>query len=779
MVIILGVLIAGLAFVTANLAVGARRSESAGRQSSGVVYECEGALELMRLEITRDYEASSLNPVLWLNNRVRPTNGACPGRSTYRTYPSFPNVRAWIEAVSTAGNGNWIEIVAASNPAVGAGGDNRKPVSIRTRLVWGNNPIFDLALLSVTTKCMWCHVRIKGDVGSIDTFDPSHHGNNNSQVEGDVYIAAGKNSPFVAGYSAGALDVGATLNNSSRLEITGNLYQEYTGPKLPKDIDGDLKPDFPAIDPVQAQAAGAGGGFAFGGGGVNTSGNPSDPGAFGAWRVPLGSTSALSGAAAPLTATQMGAVIDGNLILIGTDANPIELNGDVYVKGDVVIRGPYKGKGAIYSGRNLYMVGDVYLHADAEPANWPPLNDADAQNTMATEPNAGELRLAARSNVVVGDWTYNNDAGTVNKVRERQGAEFMNSEFDIHTGDRYFQVDHTNTDSVGSELKRVGTGASTKFYNDQGLEVPLNQVTRVPQGSNLSGIFNETFRPEPYNALLAPGRVERDNASPFDPASPTDNSTFKPWMSQTEYRAILGTKQYENMVWRAASMPASARGSELGSWWDSNWVGNQGRYVPSADTNFSSANGGAFPSGDARTGLFVRGSGGTGTGTAYVMEQGMSTFPTEVRRIDAFVYANKRVAGRSTFGLVVNGGIAAEHVGYLAPGTHHITNNSNSSPGNRWLHNSSLVSGSPTGSASVLAWYNDGTNDGGNIGGVVGTVSGTPQAFNAHGDRIDYSFINYDYRLRNGGYGFNLVDGAAGDAFFNVREGKRTTTLPP
>ncbi len=87
-----------------------------------------------------------------------------------------------------------------------------------------------------------------------------------------------------------------------------------------------------------------------------------------AYGVPAGNAYTGTG----LPATSNGALgqlsstgaYNGNLILTGTAANPIVLNGEVAVNGDLVIRGKVRGWGQIFVKGNTYIVGDV-TYADA------------------------------------------------------------------------------------------------------------------------------------------------------------------------------------------------------------------------------------------------------------------------------------------------------------------------------------------------------------------------------------------------------------------------------
>ena len=88
----------------------------------------------------------------------------------------------------------------------------------------------------------------------------------------------------------------------------------------------------------------------------------------------------------------------GCLILDGTKT-PIEINGPVVVDRDVIIKGKVKGQGAIYSGRNVHIVGDLTY---VNPPKW---NKPDAHPEKTAEKNskADLLTLAAKGNIVLGN----------------------------------------------------------------------------------------------------------------------------------------------------------------------------------------------------------------------------------------------------------------------------------------------------------------------------------------------------------------------------------------
>ena len=93
-----------------------------------------------------------------------------------------------------------------------------------------------------------------------------------------------------------------------------------------------------------------------------------------------------------------------NIVLIGTEAEPIVLDGLVVVRGDVIIRGVVTGRGAIVSGRNVYVADDVtYLHGPTTERP-PGESQATSEAWLADNLDADFLGLYAKENVVIGDF---------------------------------------------------------------------------------------------------------------------------------------------------------------------------------------------------------------------------------------------------------------------------------------------------------------------------------------------------------------------------------------
>ena len=92
---------------------------------------------------------------------------------------------------------------------------------------------------------------------------------------------------------------------------------------------------------------------------------------------------------------------NGSIVLVGTAASPIVLNGPVVVASDVVIKGYVTGNGVIYSGRNIHIVGSI-RYVNAPSWSHP---DTDYETTAEKNSNADMLGLVAKGNIVIGNCT--------------------------------------------------------------------------------------------------------------------------------------------------------------------------------------------------------------------------------------------------------------------------------------------------------------------------------------------------------------------------------------
>jgi len=708
LVLMIGLVAAGVAAVTAFVSMSSSQANAEWQDIASEALACESVAELLRAEVVADFEQSGLPGSIWLEE-VRDGNRFGPG--VVKSYPKYPDVQAWVADVAPAGSGSlWVEVFGGTIDGASVSGQ-----SVRERIHFGANAVMDFALLTKTTNCMFCHIQITGDVGSLGPFRPGWgsgsrgvNSGKGSHIEGNVYST-----------DAAIEGTGAYVGTLNGTTYSGTVYDYYDGIKLPEDTNGDGTPDFPALDPAKVSANAKGAIWA--GNATNNAGDGS-----GLWVTPLLGTwnpaaATTTSAPAMLTGptwmpagdTLVGSVIDGNLTLVGTQANPILLDGDVFVAGDVVIRGYVKGQGAIYAGRNAYIAGDV-IYSDP-----PGVMKGDVDAVTAIKAKRDELRLAARNNIVLGDWTYRNADGSVQQMRDRQGQSFVTDAFSLNDVRHYDATDGTTS---SSELTLV----NGKYLNDLGQEIPASRVVTV-DGSTTLGYqgtrSDATVLVERYDATMAPGQVLSDGS-------------FHSWMNQDDFRQVIGTQQYADMMYRFPSTSDPSVGAQE--------IGNSAFNALGSMSNGSSwfdkdyfVKGSESPSGQD-LGLYVN----KGNTFTQVIETGLKDWTTVVTRIDGFLYSNKRISGLTPMitGLTVNGGMVSGEVQVLAPGRGHSVG---------WFKTPGY---GDTFKPSVI-WENT-------------------TALSYHGDKQDGLYLNYDYRLRNGGLGFNLIAGKTGDRLHFSRGGQ-------
>ena len=301
---------------------------------------------------------------------------------------------------------------------------------------------FDFALLANNINCILCHANVdsadryfNNDPGQFGTFDRVRVGSleslkvrvssADSQIAGSLYVRGSLMKQYgepLSDLSSSTL-VSADFDPDEGLLLQddfGDLYHDpfvqATGDPLP--MGGNFYLDYPTD--AQAQTDG----------GLPTSFPPVIPDTNEDRMVnPTEFLTAVSGADGTLSggnkawvahgdvygstsvpsvdqSGDLSGVIDGNLVLSGTEENPIVIDGRIAVSGDVVLEGVVKGAGEIVTGGNIYVVGAVG-YADGY--------DADGNRIFgeASDGTANRLTLAAGGNVLVGDFLRNSGGGVV------------------------------------------------------------------------------------------------------------------------------------------------------------------------------------------------------------------------------------------------------------------------------------------------------------------------------------------------------------------------------
>ncbi|HGY10639.1 MAG TPA: hypothetical protein ENK37_11420 [Oceanithermus profundus] len=579
----------------------------------------------------------------------------------------------------------WVEVAATAS----LGPDKQTVVR---RISFGQSQIFKLAMLSETTNCIYCHLRVHGDVGSLEFMRPgwgtegssgigsgAHEGG--SKVYGSVYAARD--------ITHDDLDLSGSPKIINGAEVTGNVTINYAGDMLPSDTDGDGVPDFPPINREIARDNALGslsGGFMY--------------------SVPIGGE--LNQVPTQPNLSSISRVHNGNLVLIGTPNNPIVVDEDVFIEGDVIIKGVVTGKGAIYAGRNLYVAGDVVVQNPPDPPGHgvcAGLNDPDECARANIAAGKDELRLAARGNMIIGDFTERDENDDLLPTAERQSADYYRSQFGLWNGDRCF--DKRNGDEL--DLR------SGRYVNVDG-EVVAGRNVVCKEADRWASVNDDA-----YSYALRPGTIR-------------SNGSFKPWMSDALYKQLLGQETIDHNTWRG------------GYWgWSKGDIKQDliASGLPQSLANLLADKLANARSGYSDDGLFnqggLRGFWRIDGKTLRIVIDNPRQYETQVSRIDAFLYANQRIGGKTSMKpLVVSGGLIAKELGILAPGRYQP-----------WWMESWAVG---DGRYNFLKQHWRSSSD----------CAQPDDPYYVPGHEDCAFTINYDFRLRNGGFGFNLVKGAVG-----------------
>ncbi len=230
----------------------------------------------------------------------------------------------------------------------------------------------------------------------------------------------------------------------SPLPTNGNLYMNY--PTAAGDMtDGDLPDKFPPPFPdvngnktvddaeyadVALNANGAiTGGIIYGVSGGGSYAGSGLPGS--------GNISSVNGS------------YNGNLILVGTDANPIKLNNDIAVNGDVIIQGKVEGAGQIMARGNVYITGDLTYNDGNKAGN----------RTFGKQQNGSTnaISIAAGKNIMVGDYLtpkkgdlLDNTVMDPGNLSGGEGFSFAMSEITLFNRGEWAKTQPTLPDASGT-----------------------------------------------------------------------------------------------------------------------------------------------------------------------------------------------------------------------------------------------------------------------------------------------------------------------------------------
>jgi len=218
-----------------------------------------------------------------------------------------------------------------------------------------SRPFFNAAVLTSSVNCFFCHLKIDGDVGGIN-FPTTVHSDTgtNFAVTGKIY-GTGTVPTKLSDHAAGKEE--NYRNQSLRI--------------FPNTKDSAGVPIFPVLQESKIEG--------------NANG------------LLVNGSSRLE---------RVSRVYTGDLIVEGSETKPFEVNGEVFVKGNLYIKGVYKGRGTIYA-RNIMIVNDVVSYDCLKPETCPfPFTGSEqeklAQAQKAISDGKAALYLGALNEILVG-----------------------------------------------------------------------------------------------------------------------------------------------------------------------------------------------------------------------------------------------------------------------------------------------------------------------------------------------------------------------------------------
>jgi hypothetical protein len=681
-----------------------RQATNSTRMVSDSLQMADALSERARLQVVDLHETSFLTSATFVKNVWTVLKGGSSSIPMINNYVNTPQLitidgkQGWwkivdaskIDDVNTPPAIMYIDIAATAETGTGV-------QTVIRRVDMGQSKIFDLAMLSERTDCIYCHLRVNGDVGSLGDLRPGWGKEGLSGVgsggHGGASVIHG--DTFIAKHASGdATDLAATTKKINGATFDGDVEETYAGNRLPKDKDGDNIPDFPVLDRKVGKKNTEG---LISGGKIYT--------------LPLGST--LASIPATGNQTSITGKYDGNVILEGTFDNPIILDGDIYFNGDVIIKGYVKGRGGIYSGRNTYVAGNINYVDPPENCATKSNPDKCAQDAIGAKKD--ELRLAARGNIVLGDYTEKNLDGTIKTWQELQAADYFRRQFGF--GGKCYDT------QTGDELKPSGSD----YKNVDGDEIASSNVT-CPS--------------DPYSYSMRPGKVNADGS-------------FSNWLSDGLYKNILGEEQRKYDMWRYDVNQASLTPAIVSAQF--------AKYNLSADsiTDILTHPAGAFDLTNTSGSIIGTAHWNGSLGTIRIVIDPAFSYEKQITHVDAFMYANQRIAGK-TFNapLVIDGGMIAKEIGILAPGIERLW----------WLEDTRYAFLGATDQQTILdcsnkSFLKDNFTDGLDLNNDGSVDSNDKPELSSlyQPDSEDCALtINYDYRLRNGGLGYNLISSDIG-----------------
>jgi len=203
----------------------------------------------------------------------------------------------------------------------------------------------------------------------------------------------------------------------------------------------------------------------------------------------------------PLTGdpTVINATFTGVLACAGTSSNPIVINGPVVITDDVILSGKVQGQGTIYAGRNVHIIGNIEYKDDPKWSK----PDTDPDYTETTNASKDFLGLAAKGNIIIGDYTDSYHQTWMNNLLSESGTYSVTHEYIIDPSD----VSLGYNNCTGTCIPNGGDQSALWFNGDYTLP---DGYVREDDTERL--FYESTLTETDFQNLLPTNSIERIDA---------------------------------------------------------------------------------------------------------------------------------------------------------------------------------------------------------------------------------------------------------------------------
>lgn len=246
----------------------------------------------------------------------------------------------------------------------------------------------------------------------------------------------------------------------------------------------------------------------------------------------------------------------GTVVLVGTKSDPIDCTAklDSYITGDLIIKGYVNGQCSIYSGRNTYIAGEI-IYKDNIDSTISNRIAGDAYGSFEGKSRDDALIQAKRDNETLKGKDTGKSSLVLGAVGNVVLGDYTNKKSD---GTTYSVADRASEDFMRAQfgLRQycgVGTGGgptacSSRYYDKTLNEEVIPSKTNPGSFITLSGAPASTQSPEVLFDTTKPTAYDADKIYDpiFKPGAYESNGKFSQTVSDDQYRAILGQQNIKD-----------------------------------------------------------------------------------------------------------------------------------------------------------------------------------------------------------------------------------------